>query len=69
VFIYQKKNGDKSYRYWKAEWRGYNGRMKQARIDPADCKTGLSKNEALATARKMKAEDLEINKGQGTAIL
>jgi len=61
VFVYQKKKGDKSYRYWKVEWRGPNGKMKQAHLGPAEGKKGLSEDEALAKARKMKADDLGIN--------
>ena len=38
VFAYTKKKGDKSYRYWKAEWRAQNGRMKQAHLGPAEGK-------------------------------
>lgn len=58
VFTYTKKKGDKSYRYWKSEWRAPNGRMKQAHLGPAEGKRALSEEEALAKARKMKAEDL-----------
>ncbi len=36
VFIYPKKKGDNSYRYWKAEWRGHNGKMKKVHLGPAD---------------------------------
>jgi len=61
VFIYTKIKGDKSYRYWKCEWRGPNGKMKQAHLGPAEGKKGLSEDEALAKARKMKADDLGIN--------
>jgi len=60
VFTYQKKKGDKCYRYWKAEWRGHNGKMKQAHIGPADGKMGLSEDEALTKARRAKAEDLGL---------
>jgi len=60
VFTYQKKKGDKSYRYWKCEWRGHNGKMKQAHLGPADGKKGLSEDEALAKARCAKAEDLGL---------
>ena len=60
VFTYQKKKGKKSYRYWKAEWRGHNGKMKQAHLGPADGKKGLSEDEALAKARRAKAEDLGL---------
>ena len=58
VFTYQKKKGDKSYRYWKCEWRGNNGKMKQAHLGPAQGEKGLSEDEALAKARKMKADDI-----------
>jgi hypothetical protein len=61
VFTYTKKKGDKSYRYWKAEWRAPDGRMKQAHLGPAEGKRPLSEDEALTKARKMKAEDLGIN--------
>ena len=61
VFTYTKKNGDKSYRYWKCEWRSSNGNMKQAHLRPAEGKKGLSEDEALQKARRMKAEDLGIN--------
>jgi hypothetical protein len=60
VFTYQKKRADMVYRYWKAEWRGHNGKMKQAHIGPADGKMGLSEDEALAKARRAKAEDLGL---------
>ena len=59
VFTYTKKKADKSYRYWKAEWRAQNGRMNQAHLGPAEGKRALSEEEALLKARKMKAEDLE----------
>ncbi len=68
VFIYAKRKGDKSYRYWKCEWRGHNGKMKQAHLGPADGKRGLSEAEALAKARKMKAEDLGIGTIRGTSL-
>jgi hypothetical protein len=42
--------------------------MKQAHLVPAGSKKGLPEDEALKKARKMKAEDLGINKAQGTAI-
>jgi hypothetical protein len=29
VFIYAKKKGDTAYQYWKAEWRGRDGKMQQ----------------------------------------
>jgi len=58
VFTYTKKKADKTYRYWKAEWRAQNGRMKQAHLGPAEGKRALTEEEALAKARKMKAEDL-----------
>ena len=62
VNFYTKKKGNKSDLYWKAEWSGRDGKMKQAHLGPADgLKRGLSEDEALAMARKMKAEDLEIN--------
>jgi hypothetical protein len=61
VFVYQKKKGDKSYRYWKAEWRTPNGRIKQVHLGPAEGKNGLSEGEALAKARKLKAEDLGLS--------
>jgi hypothetical protein len=61
VFTYQKKKGDKCYRYWKAEWRTPNGRMKQVHLGPAEGKNGLSEAEALAKARRAKTEDLGIN--------
>lgn len=61
VFTYQKKKADKVYRYWKAEWRGHNGKMKQAHLGPTEGKMGLSEDEALAKARKIKAKDLGIN--------
>jgi hypothetical protein len=61
VFTYTKKKGDKVYQYWKAEWRGSDGKMKQAHLGPAESKNGLSKDEALQKARKMKADDLGIN--------
>jgi hypothetical protein len=35
--------------------------MKQVHLGPAQGKNGLSEDEALAKARKMKAEDLGIN--------
>jgi len=60
VFTYQKKRADKVYRYWKAEWRGHNGKMKQAHLGPADGKKGLSEDEALAKARCAKADDLGL---------
>jgi hypothetical protein len=60
VFTYQKKKADKVYRYWKAEWRGHNGKMKQAHLGPADGKKGISEDEALAKARRAKAEDLGL---------
>ena len=60
VFTYTKKKGDKTYRYWKAEWRGHSGKMKQAHLGPADGKMGLSEDEALAKARRAKAEDLGL---------
>lgn len=60
VFVYQKKKSDKSYRYWKAEWRTPNGRMKQVHLGPAEGKRPLSEAEALAKARKMKRESLGI---------
>jgi hypothetical protein len=61
VFIYQKKKGDKSYRYWKAEWRSSDGKMRQVHLGPVEGERGLSEDDALAKARKMKAEDLGIN--------
>lgn len=60
VFTYTKKKGDKSYRYWKSEWRAPNGRMKQAHLGPTQGKRGLSEDEALIKARRIKAEDLRI---------
>lgn len=60
VFTYTKKKGDKSYKYWKAEWRGHNGKMKQVHLGPAEGKRGLSEDKALAKARHAKAEDLRI---------
>ena len=60
VFTYQKKRADKVYRYWKAEWRGHNGKMKQVHIGPAQGEKGLSEDEALAKARRAKAEDLGL---------
>jgi len=60
VFVYQKKKGDKSYRYWKCEWRGRDGKMKQVHLGPAEGKRGLSEDEALAKARRAKAEDLGL---------
>ena len=60
VFTYMKKKGDKVYKYWKAEWRSHNGKMKQAHLGPADDKKGLSEDEALAKARRAKAEDLGL---------
>jgi hypothetical protein len=61
VFTYQKKKGNKCYRYWKAEWRrGHNGKMKQVHLGPAEGKNGLSEDEALAKARHAKAEDLGL---------
>jgi len=68
VFIYQKKKGDKCYRYWKAEWRVHNGKMKQVHLGPAEGEKGLNEDEALAKARKMKADDLGINKALRTAL-
>ena len=68
VFTYTKKKGNKSYLYWKCEWRGHNGKMKQAHIGPADGKRGLSEDEALQKAQKMKADDLGINKALRTAL-
>jgi hypothetical protein len=65
VFTYTKKKGDKSYRYWKAEWRAPNGRMKQVHLGPAEGKRPLSEDEALQKARKMKAEDLRVLKREG----
>lgn len=59
VFAYTKKKGGKSYRYWKCEWRGHNGKMKQVHLGPAEGKRALSEEEALLKARKLKAEDLE----------
>jgi hypothetical protein len=61
VFIYQKKKGDKCYKYWKAEWRCHNGKMKQAHLGPAEGNRSLSEDEALTTARRVKAEDLRID--------
>jgi hypothetical protein len=58
VFIYTKKKGNKSYQYWKAEWRSREGKLRQVHLGPAEGKRGLSKDEALAKARKMKARDL-----------
>ena len=58
VFIYTKKKDDKSYRYWKCEWRGHNGKMKQVHLGPAEGKKGLSEDEALAKARKMKVNEI-----------
>lgn len=52
VFAYTKRKGDKSYRYWKAEWRAPNGRMKQVHLGPAEGNIGLSEDEALQKARK-----------------
>jgi len=60
VFTYQKKKGDKCYKYWKAEWRGHNGKMKQAHLGPAQGEKGLSEDEALTKARRAKAEDLGL---------
>jgi hypothetical protein len=54
---YTKKKDNNSYLYWKAEWRGHSGQMKQAHLGPAKGKKGLSEDEALVKARKMKAED------------
>jgi len=68
VFTYQKKKGDKSYRYWKAEWRGHNGKMKQVHLGPAEGNRSLSEDEALQKARKIKADDLGINKALRTAL-
>ncbi len=61
VFTYTKTKNGKVYSYWKAEWRGHNGKMKQAHLGPAQGKRGLSEDEALAKAREMKAEDLRMN--------
>jgi hypothetical protein len=61
VFTYTKKKGDKSYRYWKAEWRSSDGKMRQAHLGSAQGEKGLSEDEALQKARKMKADDLGIN--------
>ena len=58
VFTYTKKKADKTYRYWKAEWRAQNGRMNQVHLGPAEGKRALSEEEALLKARKLKAEDL-----------
>jgi len=60
VFIYQKKKGDRSYRYWKAEWRAPNGRMKQVHLGTAQGEKSLNEKEALAKARRLKAEDLGV---------
>lgn len=54
VFTYTKKG----HLYWKCEWRGHNGKMKQTHLGPAQGKRPLSEAEALTKARKMKAEDL-----------
>ena len=61
VFIYIKTKGSKVYRYWKAEWRGHNGKMRQVHLGPVEGKKALSQDEALAKARRAKAEDLKIN--------
>jgi hypothetical protein len=66
-FICAKKKDEKSYKYWKAEWRAANGRMKQVHSDPAEGKRGLSQDEVLAKARKIKAKYLGINTVQGTS--
>lgn len=60
VFTYTKKRGDKSYRYWKAEWRSHNGKMKQVHLGPAQGEKSLTEKEALAKARKMKKESLDL---------
>lgn len=65
VFTYSKTKNGKTYSYWKAEWRAPNGRMKQVHFGPAEGKRGLSEDEALQKARKMKAEDLGILKREG----
>lgn len=64
VFTYTKKG----HLYWKAEWRAPNGRMKQVHLGPAEGKRPLFEDEALAKARKMKADDLGINKALRTAF-
>ena len=61
VFVYTKNKNGKTYSYWKAEWRGHNGKMKQVHLGPAQGKRALSEEEALAKAREMKAEDLRMN--------
>lgn len=60
VFIYTKTKNGKTYSYWKAEWRGSDGKMKQVHLGPAQGKRALSETEALAKAREMKAEDLRM---------
>jgi len=60
VFTYSKAKSGRAYSYWKAEWRAPNGRMKQVHLGPAEGKRGLSEDEALAKARRAKAEDLGL---------
>jgi len=60
VFTYSKTKSCKAYSYWKAEWRSSDGKMRQVHLGPADGKKGLSEDEALQKARKMKAEDLGL---------
>ncbi len=60
VFIYTKNKNGKVYSYWKAEWRGSDGKMKQVHLGPAQGKRSLSEEEALAKARELKAEDLGL---------
>jgi len=60
VFTYTKIKNGKYYGYWKAEWRDHNGKMKQVHLGPAQGKRALSEAKALARARELKAEDLEI---------
>jgi len=60
VFVYTKTKGSQVYRYWKAEWRGHNGKMRQVHLGRAEGKKALSQDEALQKARRAKAEYLKI---------
>jgi hypothetical protein len=63
VFTYKKVKGGKTYKYWKAEWRAPapDSKIKQVHLGRAEGKKALSQDEALAKARRAKAEDLKIN--------
>jgi len=42
AFTYTKKKGNKRDQYWKAEWSGRDGKMKQVHPGPAQGNRGLS---------------------------